>query len=77
MDTEKKLSVSLLSEMLTTYQSTKQFALYKLNYLTPCCPNAIHEMEEFAAMLVKANLKISQLSACIAWLSKEPESLQT
>lgn len=70
MDNQKALSISLLNEMLTTYQSTRQFAMYKLNYLQPCCPTSIHEIEEFTKMQDTANFKIIKISGCITWLSQ-------
>lgn len=76
MQSNKGLSISLLGRMLQTYISTKQYAEYKLGYLTGSNPNTIKEIAEFEKMAADAEKRISELEKCIIWISELPEPEQ-
>jgi hypothetical protein len=71
MTTEQKLSISLLNEILKTVNQSRQFAEYKLKYLTPINPNSIKEIQQFEAMRDKCQFRINQIANCITWLRSQ------
>lgn len=77
MENYKDLSISLLNEMLKTYNNARMFAEYKLQYLTPCDPGSMKNIEEFSIMRAQNSLKVTQVANCISWLSTiEPNTNQ-
>ncbi len=77
MENYKNLSVSLLNEMLKTCNNSRMYAEYKLQYLSPCNPNAISQISEFSKMRDQAAFNITRISNCITWISSLETELTT
>lgn len=69
MSPQQQQTISILNEILILSNQSRMFALMKLQYLRPCDPNSIKQIEEFRQMESRATDKIAKVAGCITWLN--------